>query len=238
MKIFPKLICPLSQHLFQDIKAYCIRYWKIKHALIIFILFFPIHSICLLQCNFQWKNAFCNNKELQLKNNLLLFPATFTQNLFSKLFGGYAWKNGNRMNGNSGPKFRVLLNGKINFTPTLLLSVSMLCKFPLSTLLIRDVDLIRWKNIEKFPRNLFYAESNFSSLKMFYSATENEHLTNWDRIQWQLTQFVNQFPLHALNIRCCCDSTSFMTRPERGRTEWRSDNCCFSRSHQYFISFP
>lgn len=68
----------------------------------------------------------------------------------------------------------------------------------------------RFNSMEKyrknFHQNLFSAESNFSSLKMFYSATENEHLTNWDRIQWQLTQFVNQFPLHALNIRCCCDS--------------------------------
>lgn len=100
-----------------------------------------MHSATTKNCN--WKTIYC------------FFLQHLHRIYFRSFFGGYAWKNGNRMNENFGPKFRVLLNGKINFPPTPSIPVSMLCEFSLSTLLIRDVDLIRWKNIETFPRNIF-----------------------------------------------------------------------------------
>lgn len=51
------------------------------------------------------------------------------------------------------------------------------------TLLTRVVDLIRWKKIVKNSLRFIPRKSNFSSLKMFYAAIENEHLTNCYRIQ-------------------------------------------------------
>lgn len=134
-------------------------------------------------------------------------------------------------------KFCVLLNGKINFPPTRIDAVRV------STLHASDTQC-RFNSMEKYrkisTKSFFPAESNFSSLKMFYSATENEHLTNWDRIQWQLTQFVNQFPLHALNINSLLLWLNEASRHVWDVVGWNGgqNNCCFSPSHQYFISLP
>ena len=152
-------------------------------------------------------------KELQLKNNLLLFPPPFTQNKFLIFFSVVVREKKTKRKEwmkISAENFVFYWMGKNQFplSTHTFRSILMLCNFLLFAFVIRDVDLIRWK---KILRKLFHGKSrplfsvlrksNFSSHKMFYSATENEHLTNWDRIQWQLTQFVNQFPLHALNIR-------------------------------------
>lgn len=61
---------------------------------IIYLHFF--NSFIRITVQFRMKkNAFYNNKELQLKNNLLLFPETFTQNIFFRRLRVKKWMNEN-----------------------------------------------------------------------------------------------------------------------------------------------
>lgn len=151
------------------------------------------------------KVHFSWNKELQLKNNLLPFPATLHRKYVFfiirwlcvkktewKIFG---WKICSSF----------IEWEKINFLPHN--AILMLCNFyPFSDTL--DSDLIRWKKCWKFSRKtstpILLSRKVIFHRALFFSVwrakMNTEHLTNCDRIQWQLTQFVNQFPLHALNI--------------------------------------
>lgn len=119
---------------------------------IIYLHFF--NSFIRITVQFRMKkNAFYNNKELQLKNNLLLFPETFTQNIF---FSAVTRKKMNEWKF-SDENMRVLLNGKksISSHPR---SILMLCDFLFPTLVIRDFDLIRWKKYWKISTKLFFTE--------------------------------------------------------------------------------
>ena len=186
-------------------------------AVIIFIrfLFFfqLIHSLAL-RCSFPWKSAFYSNKKNCNWKTIYCFFLHHLHKInfwyfFSVVMREKKTKRKEWMK-ISAENFVFYWMGKNQFplSTHTFRSILMLCNFLLFAFVIRDVDLIRWK---KILRKLFHGKSrplfsvlrksNFSLHKMFYSATENEHLTNWDRIQWQLTQFVNQFPLHALNIR-------------------------------------
>lgn len=150
------------------------------------------------QSNCNWKTIYC------------FFHAQFTQRNFAFLFFRRLcvkkWMNENSRLKNIFESF--IEWEKINF-----LSPSDLAQYWWWAIFFvrRDVDLIRWKQQKKisrtFPRifAFFLGKVIFHRAKFFLfrvAATETEHLTNCDRIQWQLTQFVNQFPLHALNILC------------------------------------
>lgn len=108
--------------------------------------------------------------------------------------------------------------------------------FPRIPNVMRAVDLIRWKN---FVSKTVSREKVIFHFSRFFLLVlrppETEHLTNCDRIQWQLTQFVNQFPLHALNIRSWCGWEKCSTRTRTPR-QIKVSNCCAGRSHQYFIN--
>lgn len=150
----PKLICPLSQHLFQDIKAYCIRYWKIKLALIIFILVFSDSFHLPTPVQFAMEKCILQQQRTAIEKQFIAFSCNiyteFIFEAFSVVMREKMWIEWMK---NFRPKISCFIEWENQFPSRL---ASVLCEFPLSTLLIRDVDLIRWKNIEKFSTKIFF----------------------------------------------------------------------------------
>lgn len=73
---------------YQSILQFALEYWK--GPVIIFICIFWTHSFTRIAVQFRNKKCIYTNKELQLKNNLLLFSEPFTQKIFLIFLFGYA----------------------------------------------------------------------------------------------------------------------------------------------------
>lgn len=148
---FPKTHLPIITTFISGYQSILHSLLKIKHALIIFIPIFsdPFHLPTPVQ--FAMEKCILQQQRTAIEKQFIAFSCNiYTEFIFEAFSVVMREKMGIEWMKIWGREFRVLLNGKINFPPTPRIGAS------LSTLLIRNVDLIRWKNIEKFPRNLVF----------------------------------------------------------------------------------
>lgn len=229
------------------ISDYRSSYFRISKRLALVIIFPPPDYPLALRCNFAWKRMhFYIQQRTAIEKQFIAFSCNIytVRALFFRRLCVKKW-----MNENFGLKIcEFYWMGKINFLPPTPWRYWCSAIFYPWLSTSRDVDLIRWKKYWNFHSFfMFFGKVIFHSCENFYAASESEHLTNCDRIQWQLTQFVNQFPLHALNIPSChrvgkAESHETTDGGKMSLTfapRWNKshNNCCFCWAHQYFINF-